>query len=252
VAVGGARVSEQVPFGDWSLYAAGFDEAADLLVGLIRDAGAPTVVVHVNAYNAFRLSRDAVLRERLATDACLVLDGIGMKLAARGGLGRRVPDLNGTDLFPLVMARTEAPVFLIGATTEVVAATAEQMRRRWPSVPVVGARDGFDDCDDEPSLVAEVAASGARWVLVARGCPLQERFALRLRAARPGRVSLVWTVGGLFDFVSGGATRAPAALRAARLEWAFRWAREPRRMLFRNAVIAPWLAARIVAARRDG
>ncbi len=246
-------MSAHVPFGAWSLYSAAFSEAADHLARTAwTQSEAPTLVVHVNAFNAYLLSQDAELREALAREAFLVMDGIAMKLASRAAHGRWWPDLNGTDLLPMVMERWACrgtPVYLLGGTEETVRGAVSEIRRRWPGVPVVGARNGYFDPADTDAIIADVAASGAQALLVGCGCPLQERFGLRVRAARPAGLSLVWTVGGLFDFVSGQATRAPLPVRAARLEWAFRWAREPRRMLHRNVVVTPWLALQVAQGR---
>ena len=42
--------------------------------------------------------------------------------------------------------------------------------------------------------------------------------------------SVVWTVGALFDYVSGRVPRAPHWIADNGLEWIFRLAVEPRRM----------------------
>ena len=49
-------------------------------------------------------------------------------------------------------------------------------------------------------------------------------------------VPLVIGVGALFDFVSGRAKRAPAWVQKVRLEWLYRLAREPRRLIKRYSV----------------
>jgi exopolysaccharide biosynthesis WecB/TagA/CpsF family protein len=63
---------------------------------------------------------------------------------------------------------------------------------------------------------------------------------------------LIWTAGGLFDFVSGAKPRAPRWLRRLRLEWLYRLGLEPRRMWRRNTIPPLWLAARVLRARLGG
>ena len=64
--------------------------------------------------------------------------------------------------------------------------------------------------------------------------PLQDTLAHKLKALVP---SLTWvrTCGGLFDFLSGERSRAPAAMQNAGFEWAYRMALEPRRLAWRYA-----------------
>ena len=53
-------------------------------------------------------------------------------------------------------------------------------------------------------------------------------------------------VGALFDFLAGGIPRAPAWIRSARLEWAFRLSREPRRLWRRYLTGIPMFLARVM------
>jgi UDP-N-acetyl-D-mannosaminuronic acid transferase (WecB/TagA/CpsF family) len=53
------------------------------------------------------------------------------------------------------------------------------------------------------------------------------------------RVGLIKTSGGLFDYISGKNARAPAWMRRAGLEWAFRTYLEPRRLAGRYLATNP-------------
>jgi len=46
----------------------------------------------------------------------------------------------------------------------------------------------------------------------------------------------MFAVGALLEFLSGSIPRAPKILRTLRLEWAFRLAREPRRLVGRYTI----------------
>jgi alpha-1,3-mannosyltransferase len=75
------------------------------------------------------------------------------------------------------------------------------------------------------------------------GNPQQEQW-LNAHLAASG-CRLGFGVGGLFDFLAGGVPRAPAWVRAARLEWSFRLLQEPRRLWRRYLVDMPVFLARI-------
>jgi N-acetylglucosaminyldiphosphoundecaprenol N-acetyl-beta-D-mannosaminyltransferase len=243
-----------IRLGNLPLVTGSFANAADWLVELALAAPAwPVVVSHINACNYYYLQKRPALRDRLAKEAVLILDGIGMKIGCRIlGLGW-LPDLNGTDLFPFVMERASRErlrIFCLGSEQHVADAAAGEISRRYPGVEIAGSRGGFFDADEEDGIVSSVNGSGAQMLLVGRGFLRQETFALKHLARL--NVSLVWNVGGLFDFVSAAKPRAPLFMRRARLEWLFRFLREPGRMWHRNLVAAPRFLAGMLCRRIRG
>jgi N-acetylglucosaminyldiphosphoundecaprenol N-acetyl-beta-D-mannosaminyltransferase len=216
--------------------------AAEWLTEHARDATAhPVMVSHINANNYYWLHRRPDLRAALVQHGTLLLDGVGLGLGARVlGLGV-LPDLNGTDLFPLVMRRAASHrlrVFLLGGRPQVIERAAHVLGERFPGIDVAGYHHGYFEACEHAELVRNIRASRAHLLLVGCGFLRQEEFSLRFRDAL--HVPVVWNVGGLFDFVSGAKPRAPRLLRRARLEWLFRLAIDPRAMWHRNLVAAPW------------
>jgi len=232
-----------------SLIEAETNEIADWLTSAIQlDAQPPLLVTHVNANNYYILCNNLRLCRHLKDNAHLLFDGIAMKLAGRL-LGKGwLHDLNGTDLFPLVMkhlVNDAVPLYFLGADEFIVARAVQRTRSLWPGVRIVGYSSGYFTEVDEDRIVQSVNNSGAKVLLVARGFPLQEEFSIRQRTRL--KVSLIWNVGGLFDFISGHKPRAPLWMRQTGLEWLFRLAREPRRLWHRTFVVGPWFASHIIA-----
>lgn len=200
-----------------------------------------TLISHINANNYYWLSHDPGLRKHLLQVGILLGDGIGLKI---GGLmlgHGRLEDLNGTDLFPLVMERGRQRglrIFLFGGRHNVVHGARLAIETRYPGVEVVGCRNGYFKPGEEHDVVDSIRRSAAHALLVGLGFPRQEEFTLRYHEELD--VPLVWNVGGLFDFVSGAKPRAPLVLRRIKLEWFYRFLREPRVMWHRNLVAAPW------------
>lgn len=121
-------------------------------------------------------------------------------------------------------------VYLMGSTPEVLAAVSNKLQSEYPALMVKGAmsppfRPMTDDEDAE--MVDAINASGAGLVLVALGCPKQERW----MHAHKGRVQAVMVgLGGAFPVYAGLHKRAPKWVRDAGWEWAYRLAQEPRRL----------------------
>lgn len=224
--------------------------AADWLVGLAsRDAASPALVCHANCYNLYCYSRQRGLTEAVFRRADVLFEGIALKAAALIRLGTWLPDVNGTDLFPLVMERAPAELrlFLVGGQSEVAAHAQRIIEQRWPQVRVVGVEPGDFESAGAAGVLARINDRRPDILLLGLGCPYQEQMALAWADLLQARV--VWVVGGLFDTLSGAKKRAPQWMLRARLEWLFRLACEPRRLWRRTFVAVPWLALQTLRPR---
>lgn len=105
------------------------------------------------------------------------------------------------------------------------------LRRRFPGLQIVGGHSPpyRPATEAETAAIAEeINASGADIVWVGTGQPKQELWMAQMRPLLNTPVLI--GVGAAFDFHAGLVPQAPALLQEAGLEWAFRLAREPRRL----------------------
>jgi exopolysaccharide biosynthesis WecB/TagA/CpsF family protein len=239
-------------FRDLTLISDVFDRVADWMIDRAqRPLEAPTIVAHVNVHNLYQFERSPALVSSLERHAELLLEGIGMKAGCLLSGNGWPADLNGTDLFPMVMQRAvrhNVPIYLLGGTDPVVRAAAVRVRAAFPGVHLAGFRSGYFEPSCESQIVRDINRTSAGIVLVGRGCPLQEEFAIRQRTSFT--VPVLWMVGGLLDFVSLRRPRAPRVLRDLRLEWLFRWGLEPRRKSHRNLIAVSWFLKQVLWDRR--
>lgn len=217
-------------------------------------AGAPqgrARVIHFVHPHALNLaSEDAALRAHLARADLVLPDGVGLRVAGLI-LGFSLRDnLNGTDLLPLLCARAlreGRPLALVGAAPGVAEDCAARLRAAHPGLEIPVVAHGFLDDDALAALLPRIAGLARPLVLVAMGSPLQEAWIWRHLAGISGATAL--SVGGLFDFFSGRAPRAPWAWRELGLEWLFRLTHEPRRLARRYLVGNPLFLLRVAAQR---
>jgi N-acetylglucosaminyldiphosphoundecaprenol N-acetyl-beta-D-mannosaminyltransferase len=207
-----------------------FDEAVRRVEAMVEE-GRPGLVLAVNPEKVLAARRDPELLALLEQAALRIPDGIGIVWASRRRGGRVRNRVTGVDLFAALVARAAArgwPVFLLGAAPGVAERVAERLVAERPGLQVAGTHHGYLRSDEEEAaVVRRVAASGARLLFVAMGSPRQERFLARHFAATGATVGM--GVGGTFDVFAGLVPRAPAAVRAAGLEWLFRALRQPSR-----------------------
>lgn len=178
-------------------------------------------------------------------------DGIGVRMASQL-FGNGVKDnINGTDLFPLLcerLAGTSHGIFLLGAREGVAESTASNMQERYPGLKIAGHHHGYFSSDEEDEVINSINASGAEVLLIAMGAPQQEKWIASNR--KKLNASILMGVGGLFDFYSGGVSRAPVWLREVGLEWAWRLLQEPGRMWRRYVVGNPLFLYRVWKQKR--
>lgn len=210
----------------------------DGTIAAIRDGianGLAGAHLGVNAANLVAAHHDPAYRADLNAADLVTADGQSVVWGARL-LGIMVPErVTGIDLMEalLVVARREGwSVYLVGARPNVVSRLAAIVTQR--GIRVAGHRDGYFAPSDEDAVAAQVRASGATLLFVGTPSPAKERFIIH--AARSAGVPFSIGVGGSFDVLAGELRRAPRLMQRLGLEWAFRLAQEPRRLLKRYAV----------------
>jgi len=134
-------------------------------------------------------------------------------------------------------ARHGLRFFLLGATKEANAKTAEILTARYPGLQIVGRRHGYFSQAEEDEICDEINLTKPDVIWVGLSVPREYEFAVRNKA----RLTAGWlvTCGGCFNFVTGSYKRAPAWMQPAGLEWLFRLACEPKRLFWRYAVTNP-------------
>ena len=171
-------------------------------------------------------------------------------------IGERVA---GADLVPALLAEAAKEgtrVFLLGGEGGVADIAAKRLEERFAGLQVVGTYEpprAAVELMNNDDILERIAASRAQVLLVAFGHPKQEFWIDMHRDRLP--VSVAIGVGCVFDILAGRSRRAPRWMQVAGLEWAYRLAREPRRLVWRYATDAAWLlpiAARAVGARFAG
>ncbi len=200
---------------------------------------APGVAQHVaiNAAKVVAMEDDPALREIVASCELVSADGQSIVWASRI-LGDPLPTrVAGIDLMQELLAlsaRKGYRPYILGAKQEVLERALERIRDRHPGLELAGARDGYFTDDEGAAVAEEVREASPDILFVAISSPKKEYW-----LGRYGRridVPFVMGVGGSVDVLAGVTRRAPRLLQRIGLEWAYRFAQEPRRLLRRYLV----------------
>lgn len=213
---------------------------------LLRDASAklarPLLVFSMNGEGISKFHTDPVFRAAIEAADYVHADGASVVRAGN--------QFNGAKSFPERVATTDAfhdaallaercglTFYFLGARQTANSQAVEAARRLYPGLRILGAHHGYfrDNSEEELNVLEEIARLKPDVVWVALGRPRQELWCLRHRDQLRG-VAWLKTCGGLFDFLSGRAHRAPQFMIDAGFEWLYRLLREPRRLFWRYLV----------------
>lgn len=180
---------------------------------------------------------------QLFLDADLIhADGMPIVLASRLLSRNPLPErVATTDLFHDVAKLAQASgttFYMLGGTSAIIGLAVRRVRALYPALTIVGHRGGYFSRDQELEVIDKINRAQPDVLWLGLGAPAEQQFAMRNRD-RLRRVGIVKTAGGLFDFLSGQARRAPNWMQGAGLEWAFRTLLEPRRLARRYITTNP-------------
>ena len=214
----------------------------------------PRAVLSANGHSISMFARDPGFRALIDAADMVHADGMSVVTASRLLAPPGIPERCATtDFFHDAAEKAAASgmsFYLLGASAEVIEQAVAVIRRQYPSLALAGYRDGFFTDADLDAVVTEILAVRPDVLWVGVGRPRQERLAIELRDRLTG-VTWIKTCGGLFDFLSGRASRAPDWMQRFGLEWLYRMGREPRRLFWRYAVTNPHAIYRMLVATRS-
>lgn len=215
------------------------DETVGVVEEIVRRR-APTQHVVINASKVNLMNDDSVLREIVNACPLINADGASIVWAARQ-LGVPLKErVTGIDLFLRLVEVAERKgwgIYLFGAKEDVVKRVRSTFKKKYPGIRIVGCRNGYFSEEDEPGIVADMAASGADLMFVAFSSPKKEYWIHKY--LEDIGIPFVMGVGGSFDVVAGVTERAPQWMQKCGMEWFYRFIQEPgrlwRRYIFGNA-----------------
>jgi N-acetylglucosaminyldiphosphoundecaprenol N-acetyl-beta-D-mannosaminyltransferase len=204
----------------------------------------PGYVCAVAVHAVMVAKRDAEMRAALHGATLIVPDGMPLVWAANL-LGEDLPArVYGPELMKRYCQRAAElghRVWLYGGRDQgSLAQLALNLRRTHPRLKVVG---GYSPPfrpltgDEEDRLVRQINADRPDVIWVGIGVPKQEKWMARMRPRLD--VPVMAGVGAAFDFIAGRISQAPPWMQERGLEWSYRIAQEPRRLLPRYLYYNP-------------
>ncbi len=228
------KASSHVRIGNVPVFDGTASEAADACLELIANGGGGRVATANLDFLALA-ETDSELSENLQRSTLVVADGMPVVWLAKLKGARKVQRTAGVDLVATICTRAGElrglRVATYGSSIGLASAAAGYLESLSPNVYVATTICPPFRSSTPAELEqhgAEIAAAKPDLVLVAMGCPTQERLIAQWYSLAP---SAVWIgVGGTFDFFASERKRAPRIFRATGSEWLVRMAQDPQRL----------------------
>jgi N-acetylglucosaminyldiphosphoundecaprenol N-acetyl-beta-D-mannosaminyltransferase len=222
--------------------------ARDLILG-VRGRLRCGYICLATAHGVVAAGRDPALRRAFNGSWLTTPDGMPLVWLSPAGVGR----VYGPDLMLAVCEAGRAvglTHYFLGGGPGVAGELSTRLQARFPGLQVVGCHTPpyrTMTTEELAAWRADVARERPDVVWVGLGTPKQELFmAEQWRTLDAG--TLVG-VGAAFDFHSGRVAQAPRWMRNSGLEWLFRLATEPRRLVARYLRTNPAFVLAVLAQR---
>lgn len=146
--------------------------------------------------------------------------------------------------------QADVSVFFLGSQTTVLDKMRARLEQEFPDLKIAGMEPlpfrPLTEAEDA-EIIQKINSSGAGIVMIALGCPKQEKW----MAAHRGKIQAVMIgLGGAFPVYARIYKRPPRMIQMAGLEWLYRLVQEPRRLWKRYSSTMPkfvWLALKQLA-----
>jgi len=154
--------------------------------------------------------------------------------------------VRGSDLLQVFCQRSSEKGyrnFFYGDTQEVLTLLTDKLKKGFPGLNVVGTYSPpfrVLTPEEDAAILHRINQARPDALWVGLGLPKQEWWIFTHRERL--QVPVVVAAGAAFKFMSGKVKPAPARVRAWGLEWAWRLAKEPRRVAHRALVYGPQFA----------
>lgn len=119
--------------------------------------------------------------------------------------------------------------YLLGGKDDVPKIAAENLKKIYPNINIVGYHEGFFELEGEEKVIQEINSLKPNVLFVAMGAPLQEKWIAKYK--NDLKVDIAAGQGGTFDYEAGKIKRAPKIFQKLCIEWIWRLILQPSRII---------------------
>jgi len=209
------------------------DEAGEITSNLIKESNKSCKMVFApNTEFIMMAQRDKEFYDILKKADLATPDSVGVMM---GGKKQKKPfkqRIPGQAYFRKVLEVGEKEnwtFYLLGGKGDVPRLAAENVKKDFPNINIVGYHEGFFEKDSEEEVIAEINSLEPNVLFVAMGAPLQEKWIAKHQSEL--KCDIAAGQGGTFDYEAGVIKRAPVIIQRLGIEWLWRLILQPKRII---------------------
>ncbi|MBI5573535.1 MAG: WecB/TagA/CpsF family glycosyltransferase [Elusimicrobia bacterium] len=201
------------------------------LVGSYLTDNNPHQIITANPLMIFEAHKNEKLKNIFDTAALVIPESAGVRWAAkflRVPLSEKIPGIDFMISILNYAQQKKHSVFFLGAKEEIIKKATDEIKKKLPELKIAGFHNGYF-LGNEHAVISLIKSSGAEILFAGLNTPFQEIW-LNKNLEKLG-VKIAMGVGGSFDVISGNLRRAPKWMIGRNIEWVFRVAQQPWRIL---------------------
>ncbi|QQG44341.1 MAG: WecB/TagA/CpsF family glycosyltransferase [Candidatus Roizmanbacteria bacterium] len=208
-----------------------------IIKNLIISSKKKLTIFYVNAYCLLLAQKDETYKNILNKASLIYSGGYGPVFASKI-LGDPLFDRTPTpDFINKIFSLAEKEgwsFYFIGAKEESIRKALNKIKKEFPKLKILGYHNGYFNLRKEKNILKNINIKKPTILLVGMGSTTQEKWIYK--NLKKLDVHVFWSVGALFDVISGYLPRAPVWMQKIGLEWVYRLKQEPRRLWKRYTI----------------
>ncbi|NVK51787.1 MAG: WecB/TagA/CpsF family glycosyltransferase [Flavobacteriaceae bacterium] len=188
----------------------------------------------INPHSYCVAMKDASFKKALLDSDILIPDGIGIVLACKFLNGKRITRITGADMHQHLLQeaeRNKLKIFYLGASDNTLKKIHKRVTKEYPNVRIASFSPKFKPEfteDDTLEMITAVNQFSPDILFIGMTAPKQEKWSYANKERL--NVSIITSIGAVFDFYAGSINRAPKWMMKIGMEWLYRFFKEPKRM----------------------
>lgn len=209
------------------------EEAGQITLDLVKKSNKSCKMIFApNTEFVMKAQKDEEFANILKLSCLATPDSVGIMLGAKMQGKKFVERIPGQAYFREVLRVGEKEgltFYLLGGMNGIPEKTRDNLLKIFPNIKIVGVHNGFLNEETEKEVIEEINTLQPNVLFVAMGAPKQEKWIYNHRNEL--KVDVATGQGGTFDYEAGRIKRAPKLIQKLGIEWLWRLALEPKRII---------------------
>jgi len=219
----------------------------------IIDISSRAIISTINPYSFLIAQKAKEFKKALQSSDILLPDGEGIVWASNLLYGKKIKKIAGYDIFVHLMKTLQeqkGSCFFFGSSEETLKKIKNIATFEYPSIEINYLSPPFKDEfseEENTEFTSFINSKNPDVLFVGMTAPKQEKWVYKNREKL--NVSVIASIGAVFDFYAGNVKRPSKIWIDLGLEWFVRLLQEPRRLWKRNFIYTPLFVMHILIAK---